>query len=73
MTISFTRRFKVKDEYSKITANIVKAKIKVFMKQRRLNRQHKKSLKRRLVYKNRMLLDFKPQVTAGVISSVMNS
>lgn len=36
MTISFTRRFKVKDKYSKITANIVKAKINVFMKQRRL-------------------------------------
>lgn len=30
------RRFKVKDKYSKITGNIVKAKIKVFMKQRRL-------------------------------------
>lgn len=36
MTISFTRRFKVKDKYSKITANIVKAKIKAFMKERRL-------------------------------------
>lgn len=38
MMISFTRRFKVKDKYSKITANIVKAKIKVFMKQRRLKK-----------------------------------